>query len=161
VGWTLTPDDRAKRFIIVAEGFLDGIAVWILDHRITHIVVIRSMAARRAFLVDCAQAAHGFLPPIMHLPRDGATGQLIVPSSRVTDLYDARENWHKLVDRSMDATTIAIVNGRLIMPLQSWPTTGLHGSIHPSWENDAAAQAALGPTLANWLYSGKLEYVAP
>jgi hypothetical protein len=61
----------------------------------------------------------------------------------------------------MDATTIAIVNGRLTMPLQSWPATGLHGSNHPSWERDATTLAALGPTLANWLYSGKLEYVTP
>ena len=31
----------------------------------------------------------------------------------------------------------------------------------PVWGNNVEAQAALGPTLANWLYSGKLEYVAP
>ena len=61
----------------------------------------------------------------------------------------------------MDATTTTIVPGRLVMPLQSWPTAGLHGRSHPSWKNNAEAQAALGPTLANWLYSGKLEYVAP
>ena len=61
----------------------------------------------------------------------------------------------------MDATTTTIIPGRLVMPLQSWPTAGLHGRSHPSWKNNAEAQAALGPTLANWLYSGKLEYVAP
>ena len=43
----------------------------------------------------------------------------------------------------------------------SWPTAGLHGRNHPSWENNPEVQVALGPTLANWLYSGKLEYVAP
>ena len=61
----------------------------------------------------------------------------------------------------MDATTTAIVHCRLVMPLQSWPMAGLHGRNHHSWENNPEAQVALGPTLANWLYSGKLEYVAP
>jgi hypothetical protein len=97
----------------------------------------------------------------MRLPRDETSGQLIVPGNRVTDLYDALENWDKIVGRSMDATTTAIVHGRLIMPLQSWPTTGMHGSNHSSWERDEEVRAALRPTLANWWYSGKLEYVAP
>jgi len=37
----------------------------------------------------------------------------------------------------------------------------LHGRNHPSWENNLEVQVALGPTLANWPYSGKWEYVAP
>jgi hypothetical protein len=73
------PDDRAWRHVIAAEGFLDGIAIWILDQRITHIVATCSMAAWRAFLVDCAQSAQGFLPSIMRLPREETSGQLIVP----------------------------------------------------------------------------------
>ena len=68
-----------------------------------------------------------------------------MPAGLVTDLYDARANWDAIVGRSMDATTTDIV----------------HGRNHPSWENNPEAQAALGPTLANWLYSRKLEYVAP
>ena len=43
----------------------------------------------------------------------------------------------------------------------SWPMAGLHGRNHPSWENNLEVQVALGPTLANWPYSGKWEYVAP
>ena len=30
---------------------------------------------------------------------------------------------------------------------------------HPSWEDDTAAQAALGPIIAKWLAQGVLEYV--
>ena len=161
VAGTDAPDANARRHVFTADGFLDGITLWTRDQRIIRIITTRSMAGRRAFLSAGPQPEQGFLPPIIRLARDDASGELIVPVGRVTDIYDARANWDAIVGRSMDATTTAIVHGRLVMPLQSWPTAGLHGRNHPSWENNPEAQAALGPTLANWLYSGKLEYVAP
>jgi hypothetical protein len=155
------PVASITRFVIVADGFRDGIVIYVHQRRISHIVATRSMAGRRAFIAATAQQARGFLPPFLRLASDDTTGQLIVPSGRVTDLYDARDNWDTLLGRSMDATTTAIVHGRLVMPLRGWPTACIHGRNHPSWENNPAAQAALGPTLANWLYTGKLELVFP
>jgi len=149
------------RFVILADGFRDGISFFVHQRRISHIVATRSMAARRALLDTTTRPAHGFLPPFFRLFRDDTTGGLIVPRGRVTDLYDARENWDAILGRHMDATTTAIVHGRLVMPLKAWPTACIHGRNHPSWEDNPAAQAALGPTLANWLYTGKLELVYP
>ena len=81
------------------------------------------MAGRRAFLSTGPQPEQGFLPPIIRLARNEASRELIVPVGLVTDLYDARANWDAIVGRSMDATTTAIVHGRLVMPLG----TRLHG----------------------------------
>jgi hypothetical protein len=59
----------------------------------------------------------------------------------------------------MDATTRAIVGGLLVMPLRSWPTMCIHLENHASWEENTEAKVALGPTIANWIASGKLEYI--
>ena len=82
------------------------------------------MACRRAFITDTAQPAQGFLQPFLRPACSETSGQLIVPTGRVTDLYDASENWDALLGRSMDATTTAIVHGRL-MHLKDWPSLQL------------------------------------
>ena len=38
------------------------------------------------------QAEHGFLPPIIRLAHNEASGELVVPVGRVTVLYDVLEN---------------------------------------------------------------------
>ena len=100
------------RFVILADGFRDGIVLHVHQRRISHIIASRSMAARslRSLLDTAARPAQGFLPPFILLPRDDTTGELIVPGGRVTDLYAARENWDAILGRHMDATTTAIVH---------------------------------------------------
>ena len=46
------------------------------------------------------------------------------------------------------------------MPRVSSPSQQTVLRNHPSFENDAAAKAALGPVIAKWLAEGVLEYVA-
>ena len=99
------------------------------------------------------------LPDCIRLPIDAATGAPVFPKHLVTTMYDARENWEKIAGKVMDATTFAIVNGLLVMPLKVWPTMCIHKTNHASWELDPAAQTALGPTLAKWLAAGNLELV--
>ena len=84
------PAASVTRFVIVADGFRDGIVIYVHQRRISHIVATRSMAGRRAFIAATVQPAQGFLPPFLLLASDDTTGQLIVPTGRVTDLYDAR-----------------------------------------------------------------------
>ena len=45
--------------------------------------------------------------------------------------------------------------------MPKWATPALLKVLrnHPSWEDDPAAQAALGPIIAKWLTQGVLEYV--
>ena len=45
------------------------------------------------------------------------------------------------------------------MPKSSIPSQRKIIRNHPSWEDDPAAQAALGPIIAVWLAQGVLEYV--
>jgi hypothetical protein len=45
------------------------------------------------------------------------------------------------------------------MPKLATPSQRLVQRNHPSWEDDPAAQAALGPVIAKWLAQGVLEYV--
>jgi hypothetical protein len=97
------------------------------------------MAGRRAFITATTQPAQGFLPPFFRLACDDTTGQLILPTGLVTDLFDARENWDALLGRSMDATTTAIVHWRLVMLFKDWPTACIHGRNNPSWKYNPAS----------------------
>ena len=47
----------------------------------------------------------------------------------------------------------------LVMPKIATPSQCKTLANHPSWEDDPAAQAALGPIIAKWLVQGVLEYV--
>ena len=97
------------------------------------------------------------LPDFIALPRDEA-GRPIIPKSRVTALVEAQEAWHTELG-SLDHVTSTIVRGRLVMPKITTPSQCKVLRNHPSWEDDPAAQAALGPIIATWLAQGVLEYV--
>ena len=137
----------------------------ICDRRgISHIVARRDMAQRRALLLAQAAAAGGqsnFFPACFRLQPDPDSHCVVLPRQTVMSLYDARENWELIMKGVIDATTSAIVNGLLVMPLRSWPSRCIHKQNHASWEDDPAAQEALGPTIAKWLATGVLEFVGP
>jgi hypothetical protein len=97
------------------------------------------------------------LPAFIALPRDEA-GRPIIPKSRVTALVEAQEAWHHEFG-SLDHLTSIIVRGQLVMPKITTPSQHKAFRNHPSWEDDPAAQAALGPIIAKWLAQGVLEYV--
>jgi len=59
----------------------------------------------------------------------------------------------------LDADTSSILHGTLVMPKIASPTRRHIQKNHNSFENDAAAQAGLGPVPAKWLAQGILEYV--
>jgi hypothetical protein len=59
----------------------------------------------------------------------------------------------------LDPLSSTIVKGLLVMPKTATPSQRKVLRNHPSWENDPAAQAALGPIIAKWLAQGVLEYV--
>jgi hypothetical protein len=97
------------------------------------------------------------IPDFIALPRD-ALGRPIIPKSRVTALVEAQKAWHIELGQ-LDQTTSIIVSGLLVMPKIATPSQRLVQRNHPSWEDDPAAQSALGPVIAKWLAQGVLEYV--
>ena len=97
------------------------------------------------------------LPSFIALPRD-ASGHPIIPKSRVTALVEAQEAWHHELGQ-LDSMSSTIVKGLLVMPKIAIPSQRKVLRNHPSWENDPAAQKALGPIIAKWLAQGVLEYV--
>ena len=97
------------------------------------------------------------LPSFIALPRD-EDGRPIIPKSRVTALVEAQDAWHTELG-SLDHLTSTIVRGQLVMPKLTTPSARTVLRNHPSWEDDPAAQAALGPIIAKWLAQGVLEYV--
>ena len=97
------------------------------------------------------------MPDFIALPRDAA-GRPIIPKSRVTALVEAQLAWHQELG-SLDSLSSTIVRGLLVMPKLATPSQRKELRNHPSWEDDPAAQAALGPIIAKWLAQGVLEYV--
>ena len=97
------------------------------------------------------------LPEFIALPRD-VQGRPIIPKSRVTALVEAQLAWHQELG-AIDSLSSTIVKGLLVMPKLATPSQRKVLRNHPSWENDPAAQAALGPIIAKWLAQGVLEYV--
>ena len=97
------------------------------------------------------------LPSFIALPRD-EQGRPIIPRSRVTALVEAQEAWHCELGQ-LDRLSSTIVRGLLVMPKIATPSQCKALRNHPSWEDDPAAQVALGPIIAKWLAQGVLEYV--
>jgi hypothetical protein len=97
------------------------------------------------------------LPDFIALPRD-KEGRPIIPKSRVTALVEAQDAWHHELGQ-LDQLSSTIVRGLLVMPKVTTPLLRKTFRNHPSWEDDPAAQAALGPIIAKWLAQGVLEYV--
>ena len=62
---------------------------------------------------------------------------------------------------NLDAITRSIVEGLFVLPKHSIPTRRVRLKNHPSFDRNPAAQRALGPTVAKWLYQGILEYIGP
>ena len=139
-----------------------GILIVCEDLVITHIIGKVSLRLLRGGSSVTGKPPAGqsnLLPDCIRLPIDPVTGAPMFPKHLVTTMYDARQNWDKIMGAVMDTTTFAIINGLLVMPLKAWPTMCIHKANHASWELDPAAQAALGPTLAKWLAAGNLELV--
>ena len=123
---------------------------------------IRAISSTRSLRIDRTTSSgppHSLtdLPAFIALPRDEA-GRPIIPKSRVTALVEAQDAWHCEFG-SLDRITSVIVRGQLVMPKITTPSQCKILRNHPSWEDDPAAQAALGPIIAKWLAQGVLEYV--
>jgi hypothetical protein len=86
------------------------------------------------------------LQSFIALPRD-SEGRSIIPKSRVTALVEAQDAWHTELGQ-LDHITSTIVRGQLVMPKITTPSQVKVLRNHPSWEDDPAAQAALGPIIA-------------
>ena len=97
------------------------------------------------------------LPAFIALPRD-SEGRPIIPKSRVTALVEAQDAWQTELGK-LDHLTSTITRGQLVMPKLTTPSQRKVLRNHPSWEDDPAAQVALGPIIAKWLAQGVLEYV--
>jgi hypothetical protein len=98
------------------------------------------------------------LPDFIALPWD-EEGRLIIPTSRVTALVEAREAWATELG-TLDAVNRSITRGQLVMPRVSAPSqqTVLRNRL-PLVGADAEAKRALGPVIAMWLASSVLKYV--
>ena len=146
----------ARRVVISgAEGEAD-VTLFLVAGAIAAVVSTRHLRVR--WLEECRRSRSGLesLPDFIALPRD-EEGRPIIPESRVTALVEAREAWSTQLG-TLDGVTRAITRGQLVMPRVSAPSQRTALRNHPSWENDEAAQRALGPVIAKWLATGVLEY---
>ena len=147
----------ARRLAIRGAPGEQDITLFITGGRIAAIVARKKL--RIGWAEDSRRNAGGLesLPDFIALPRD-EEGRPIIPKSRVTALAEAQEAWACELGQ-LDGVSEAIVRGKLVMPKVSAPSQQTALRNHPSWENDPAAKAALGPVIAKWLASGVLEYV--
>ena len=147
----------AARFVVRGGPGEQDITIFLAHGSIAAIAAPKRLRIR--WLEDARRDAGGLesLPDFIALPRDEA-GRPILPKSRVTALVEAQEAWACELGQ-LDAVSSAITRGKLVMPKVSAPSQQTALRNHPSWEDDPAAKAALGPVIAKWLASGVLEYV--
>ena len=101
-----------------------------------------------------------FLPGYIRLPREVGSELFDLPTARVTAVVERKDAWLSRLG-PLDGTAYAIVHGHFTYPRRRWSFAPSFKRNHPSWERDAEAKAALGPTIAAWLFSGILEFVPP
>ena len=101
-----------------------------------------------------------FLPGYIRLPREVGSDLFDLPAARVTAVVERKDAWLSRLGH-LDGTAYAIVHGHFTYPRRRWSFAPSFKRNHPSWEKDAEAKAALGPTIAAWLFSGILEFVPP
>ena len=133
------------------------VCIYISQGSIIAIVAGTPLCSRPATRAGTKSPSLLDLPSFIALPRD-ASGRPIIPKSRVTALVEAQEAWHHELGR-LDSLSSTIVRGLLVMPKIAIPSQRKVLRNHPSWEDDPAAQKALGPIIAKWLAQGVLEYV--
>jgi hypothetical protein len=119
------------------------------------IVSTRTLRIRPAARPGSSPLTLQDLPAFIALPRD-SEGRPIIPKSRATALVEAQQAWHQELG-ALDTTSSSIVKDLLVMPKISSPSQRKILRNHPSWEDDPAAQAALGPIIAKWLAQGVFE----
>ena len=130
------------------------------------IVLVRSDVPLRlapARLIQAPRTSGGgkrtrWFPSFIRLSRDSTTGLLRMPEANVTTVVERARVWHARLG-SLDGTAKAIVDGNFTYPRKSWALSPSWMRNHPSWEDDAKAKEALGPTIASWICSVVLEYV--
>ena len=132
-----------------------ALSVYISGNQVCAIVSSKPLRIRRT--AQGARLQIHDLPSFIALPRD-ESGRPIIPKSRVTALVEAQLAWHTELG-ALDALSSTITGGLLVMPKISTPSQRVARRNHPSWEDDPAAQEALGPIIAKWLAQGVLEYV--
>ena len=133
------------------------VCIYISHGEIVAIVAGAPLRTRPATRAGASPPSLLDLPSFIALPRD-ASGRPIIPKSRVTALVEAQEAWHHELGQ-LDSLSSTIVRGLLVMPKIAVPSQRKVLRNHPSWEDDPAAQQALGPIIAKWLAQGVLEYV--
>jgi hypothetical protein len=133
------------------------IVVSLLDGVVHAVTASRRLRVSPKAASGASWAGLSSLPSFIALPRD-EDGRPIIPRSMVTTLVEHQEAWHTELG-SIDAATSAITRGLLVMPKVAVPSQQQVLRNHPSWEDDPAARAALGPIIAKWLAQGVLEYV--
>ena len=143
---------KSDRFVVPGADGEGNITLFIHPEGICAVVSDRRLRSRH--LADIHRAPGGLLslPDFICLPRD-ESGRPIVPKSSVTALVEAQEAWHSELG-PIDGVSSAIVRGLLVMPKIAAPSQQTVLRNHPSFKNDAAAKAALGPVIAKWLAEG-------
>ena len=101
-----------------------------------------------------------WFPETLRLPMpNGRPSPDLLP---VTTIVERKHVWYRrLGSVARTGTLNSILNGQLVMPTTSLPTLRIRRPNLPGWEEDPKAQAALGPTIAEWYYRGVAEYVGP
>lgn len=143
---------------VVAEVFLLDGAVALINA--TRPLITGSVPPPPRILDPCAGELAPILPSFLQLPVDEASGETVLPSTKVSIIVERRAAWHTLLF-PLDGAAAAIVDGHLVYPRDNWDWVPLRRANHPSWENDRGAKNALGPTIAAWIHSGILEWVPP
>ena len=91
-----------------------------------------------------------FLPPYIQLKKK--------PARDIMSVFLAAPAWHRRLG-PLDATTAAIIAGKLQMPKPRLPLRPSIRPNHASWERNETAKLALGPKFATWAWQGIVEIV--
>ncbi len=149
-GVQLSDDSESLRMFLAGGRIALVVGAFCLQpQRIVHAAPARLLSSGRP---------SRFLPEYIRLARDTESGNLDLPAARVTAVVERREVWLSRLG-PLDGTAHAIVHGRFTYPRKRWSFAPSFKRNHPSWEQDMDAKAALGPTIAAWVYSGILEFV--
>ena len=98
-----------------------------------------------------------FMPDYIRMPLDDS-GHILYQKHHLTSMVEKRQSWLTRLG-SVDAITLTILEGKLVMPKSRFPAKPSWKNNHPSW--NLTAKQALGPSLASWISQGIVEVGIP
>jgi hypothetical protein len=165
---TVTSQTNLQRVILVHSDIAGPITILLLDDFIVSIAAPYPLRIQHDHWIDTRPLVHSisrpgkvfysrFWPDYVCMPTD-ESGRIIYEKHHITSMVLHRQAWlTRLV--SVDAITLTILEGKLVMPKTIFPAKPSWKRNHSSW--NLKAKIALGPSLASWINQGIVEVGIP